>query len=186
MKKNKKNSFGKFVLKMIIYIVVLVAIFGLTVWGTKYYFYDSDYSVKSTDLSIVSVDGIKIGMDLSQIDITKYSVADENIGDCNFNFEGLSFKTNEKGVVEYIIADYSKTDLYVGQDESAAKIDKVNGIWDILGKDYKASIYNSKVDNYWKIAKYSDTTNDIYLGLIYSRYNNELNKVILSNKRIQD
>lgn len=185
MKNRKSNSLVRFIVKFFVYTLILIGLFGITVWGTKYYFYDSDFAVKRTDLAIVSVDGIKIGMDATKIDTSKYEVIDQVVDNCNYNFKELSFRTNEKNQVEYIVANYSKIDLEVGQEENSKRIKKVNEVWDLLGRNYKSELYNSEENNYWKIARYSDTENNIYLGLIYSRYNNELNKIIISNERLK-
>lgn len=185
MKNKKSNGVVRFFVKFFIGILVLVGLFFLTVRGTKYYFYDSDYAVKRTDLAIVSIDGIKIGMNASEVDTTKYELLDDVVEDCNYNFKELSFRTNDKGVIEYIVANYSKIDLDVGQEDNSKRIKKVNEVFDLLGRNYKEELYNATENNYWKIARYSDTENDIYMGLIYSRYNNELNKIILSNERLK-
>ena len=74
-----KNGKKKFLFKSIIYIVILVAIFFGTVSFTKFYFYDSDYSVKSTELDAVSIDDIKLGMDINSIDLSKYTPVDSKI-----------------------------------------------------------------------------------------------------------
>lgn len=186
MGKSKKGKVKRFFLKTLIYTLILVAFFAVAVYGTKYYFYDSDYSVKQTTLDVVSVDEIKLNMSISDVDLSSYTQTDEIVGDCNYNFEELSLKTDTKGNIVYIIANYSDIDLYVGQEENSARFKKVNEVWKILGSNYKAELYNEDVNNYWKIARYVDSENDIYLGLVYSRYNNELNKVILSTERIKD
>lgn len=175
-----------FLLKAATYIGSLIIIFIVTVLGTKYYFYDSDYAVKKTDLSVVSVDGIKLGMNINEVELSKYTETDTVIINCDYNFKELSLATNEDGIITCIVAKYSKVDLYVGQDENATKIKKVNEIWKILGSNYKNELYNSEVNNYWKLSRYVDTENDIYLGLIFSRYNNELSEIIVSNQRIKN
>ena len=91
----KKNT--NFFFKAIVYIAILAVVFLVTVLGTKYYFYDSDYAVKKTDLSDISVDGIRIGMNINEIDTSKYTTSDEIIDKCNYNFEEISFKTDSKG-----------------------------------------------------------------------------------------
>lgn len=186
MKNKKSNGFVRFIVKFFVGILILIGLFFLTVKGTKYYFYESDYAVKRTDLSIVAINGIKLGMKASEVDTSEYEISEEVVEDCNYNFKELSFRTNDAGVIEYIVANYSKVDLEVGQEDNSLRIKKVNEVWNLLGKNYKAELYNSEENNYWKIARYSDTENDIYLGLVYSRFNNELNKIILSNKRLTD
>ena len=179
-----KNGKKKFLFKSIIYIVILVAIFFGTVSFTKFYFYDSDYSVKSTELNTVSIDDIKLGMDINSIDLSKYTPVDSKIDECNYNFEELSIKTNTKGIIEYIVANFSDVDLFVGQEDTSKRMKKVNEVWNVLGGNYKNENYNSKENNYWKISKYIDNEDDIYFGIVYSRYNNEMSKVILSSQRI--
>ncbi len=181
MKKKKLNFFSK----SIIYLIVLVVIFFITVMGTKYYFYDSDYAVKKTDLSKVTIDSIKLGMNISEVDLSKYTSTENVIDKCNYNFEELSIKTDSKGKISYIIANYKKIDLDM-QQEKSEKITKVNGIWSELGSNYKTDIYKPDDNNYWKISRYVDTENSIYLGIVYSRYNNEISKIILSNDRIKE
>ena len=61
---------------------------------------------------------------------------------------------------------------------------KVNEVWNVLGGNYKNENYKPKENNYWKISKYIDNEDDIYFGVVFSRYNNEMSKVILSSKRI--
>ena len=179
-----KNGKRKFLLKSFIYIGILVAIFFGTVSFTKFYFYDSDYSVKSTELNAVAIDDIKLGMNISSIDLSKYTPIDTNVDECNYNFEELSIKTNTKGVIEYIIANFSDIDLYVGQEDTGERMKKVNEVWNVLGGNYKNENYKPKENNYWKISKYIDNEDDIYFGVVFSRYNNEISKVILSSKRI--
>ena len=90
-----------------------------------------------------------------------------------------------KGNITYIIADFKKVELDIGK-ELSKKISKVNSIWDNLGDNYKTEIYKPEENNYWKITRYVDTDNSIYLGIVFSRYNNEISKLILSNERIKD
>lgn len=182
MSKVKSNV----LLKTVIYIGSLVVIFITTVLATKYYFYDSDYAVKKTDLSIISINDIKLGMNILDVDLSKYTKIEDIRGDCNYNFSEMSLKTDENGVIEYIIANFKKIDLYVGQDKNATKIKKINEVWKLLGSNYKNEGYKTDINNYWKISRYIDKDNDIYLGLVYSRYNNELSEIILSNERIKD
>lgn len=181
MKKKKINFFSK----AIIYIVILAVVFTVAVFGTKYYFYDSDYSVKKTDLAAISIDGIKLGMNINEVDLSKYTSVEEIINKCNYNFKELSIKTDSKGNITYIIADFKKVELDIGK-ELSKKISKVNSIWDNLGDNYKTEIYKPEENNYWKITRYVDTDNSIYLGIVFSRYNNEISKLILSNERIKD
>ena len=80
MKKKNINFF----FKAIVYIAILAVVFLVTVLGTKYYFYDSDYAVKKTDLSDISIDGIRIGMNINEIDTSKYTTSDEIIDKCKY------------------------------------------------------------------------------------------------------
>ena len=103
--KNKKKTFFS---KAIIYLISLIFIFLITVFATKYYFYDSDYAVEETDLTGISIDGIKIGMNINDIDLSKYTKIDEVIDKCNYNFEEISFKTDSKNIITYIVASLKK------------------------------------------------------------------------------
>ena len=77
MKKQKKK-FG-FIKKAITYFSFLIVIFAAAVFGTKYYLYDSDARVEQTDLSQVSIDGIKLYDLASDIDISKYNYTEQQI-----------------------------------------------------------------------------------------------------------
>ena len=182
--KFKEKYENNYNIKSFIYIGILVAIFFGTVSFTKFYFYDSDYSVKSTELDAVAIDNIKLGMNISSIDLSKYTPIDTNVDECNYNFEELSIKTNTKGIIEYIVANFSDIELYVGQEDTGERMKKVNEVWNVLGGNYKNENYKPKENNYWKISKYIDNEDDIYFGVVFSRYNNEMSKVILSSKRI--
>ena len=70
-------------------------------------------------------------------------------------------------------------------DKNKAEISKVNDIWDELGDNYKTEIYKPEENNYWKISRYVDKENDVYFGIIFSRYNNEILNIILSDERIR-
>lgn len=179
--KNKKKTFFS---KAIIYLISLIFIFLITVFATKYYFYDSDYAVEETDLTGISIDGIKIGMNINDIDLSKYTKIDDVIDKCNYNFEEISFKTDSKNIITYIVASFKKTDLIIN-DKNKAEISKVNDIWDELGDNYKTEIYKPEENNYWKISRYVDKENDVYFGIIFSRYNNEILNIILSDERIR-
>lgn len=180
--KKKKNP----LLKFIILVGILIVLFFVTKDATKYYFYESDYAIKKTDLSVVSIDGIKIGMNIADVDLSNYTVSANVVDGCNYNYEELSIRTDKNGKIKYIVANYNKIDLYVGQDEGTQRFKKVNDIFDILGSKYKTEMYREKEDNYRKIARYIDKDNGIYLGLVYSRFNNEMLSVILSDSRIED
>ena len=123
-------------------------------------------------------------MNISSIDLSKYTPIDTNVDECNYNFEELSIKTNTKGIIEYIVANFSDIELYVGQEDTGERMKKVNEVWNVLGGNYKNENYKPKENNYWKISKYIDNEDDIYFGVVFSRYNNEMSKVILSSKRI--
>ena len=164
--KNKKN---KFFSKAIIYLVGLVIIFLVTVFATKYYFYDSDYSVKKTDLRNISIDGIKIGMNINDIDVSKYTSTDEVVDKCNYNFEEISFKTDSKGVITYIVASFKKIDFKVSEDNTV-KVNKVNDIWKELGENYKTEMYKPEENNMF----FSTTKGKhCYSDVNYSKFKDE-------------
>ena len=75
--------------------------------------------------------------------------------------------------------------ILIINDKNKAEISKVNDIWDELGDNYKTEIYKPEENNYWKISRYVDKENDVYFGIILSRYNNEILNIILSDERIR-
>lgn len=180
-KERKKMNFFA---KAAIYLLVLVALFAFTVWGTKYYFYDSDFSIKKTDLSQVKIDGISLGKLYTEIDTSKYTTSEEARDDCNFNFEEISFKTDSKGVITKIVAPYKKVTVLF--KEGSERASKINDVWKELGENYDTFGYKTKENNYWKITKYNDVDNEIYLGVVYSRFNNEISEIIMSHDKIKD
>ena len=123
-------------------------------------------------------------MNINDIDVSKYTSTDEVVDKCNYNFEEISFKTDSKGVITYIVASFKKIDFKVSEDNTV-KVNKVNDIWKELGENYKTEMYKPEENNYWKITRYVDTDNSIYFGVVFSRYNNEILNVILSNQRIK-
>lgn len=182
MAKKKSNFF----FKSILYIFILILILIVTTVFTKWYFYDSDYAVEKTDLSAVSIENIKLRMNINDIDTSKYTKIDDVVDGCNYNFEELSIKTSSKGEIEYIIADFKKiNNLDIGQSEGFI-IQKSDDIFEVLGDKCKTDIYKSEENNFRRISKYIDTDNDINFAIVYSRFNNEMLYVILSKDKIKD
>lgn len=186
MKKSKKNKIKKFFVKLAVYVGILVVLLVGTIWGTKYYFYDSDRNVQKTNLEAVSIDGMTLGMNINEVDLTKYTEKEEKVEDCNYNFEELSIKTNSKDEIVYIIANIKKVDFKYGQKEGIDNPKWLTTIQSVLGKKYTNETYKKQIDNSRKIARYIDLDNQIYLGLVYSRYNNEMLNVIMSKSKIKD
>ena len=182
MKKQKKK-FG-FIKKAITYFSFLIVIFAAAVFGTKYYLYDSDARVEQTDLSQVSIDGIKLYDLASDIDISKYNYTEQVTDKCNYNFRELSYKTNSKEEVDYINADFKKVDVVLSE-EFTDKPTRVKQVWDILGTNYTLDKYRPEENNYWKICRYTDSVHGIYVGIVYSRYNDEIYRIIVSNSKIK-
>lgn len=186
--KEKSNSkaIGNFFIRALVYIGILLVLFVGTIWGTKYYFYDSDRNVEATDLSAVSVCGIKLGSNISEINLSNLTKTDVVQPDCNYNYNEVSFKTDSNGKVVYIIAKYSKDTFECGQTPEKTINKNVTSIRAILGDKYTEDMYQKEVDNSRKINKYTDLDRDIHLGIVYSRYNNEVLQIILSVNKIKE
>lgn len=185
-KKKKQSAFLRFLIKSAVAILSLVVLFAITVWGTKYYFYDSDRNIDQTDLTAVSIDGLKLGMSIDSVDLSKYTPTENVVNNCKYNYEEISIDVNSKGEISYIYAPYKKVDLYYLQPEDAEYSKNISVIRQYLGDGYSTDQYEKEVDNSRKIAKYTDKEQGIHLGLVYSRYNNEMLVVILSDSKIKN
>ncbi len=185
--KNKSNSKPKsnFFVKALIYLGILVVLFVGTIWGTKYYLYDSDRNIEDTDLSAVSVCGIKLGSNISEVDLSRLTETDVVQPGCNYNYKEISFKADSNGKITYIIAKYSKDTFECGQTKEKELNKSITSVRAILGDKYVEEMYQKEVDNSRKINKYTDLERDIHLGIVYSRYNNEMLQVILSIDKIK-
>ena len=167
MKKgNKKSNFLK---KSLIYLAFFAILLFATVKGTKYYFYDSDLTVKQTDLSELTIDGIKL-KDIAA-DVDTY-------------FKELSYRSNAEDQIEYIVADYKKVNVKFNE-EQAEKLSRISDVWKALGSNYTKDTYKPEENNYWRICRYTDSKHGIYIGIVYSRYNNDIAKIIVSTRKIK-
>ena len=90
-----------------------------------------------------------------------------------------------KDVLQLEIKDKEILIDFKVSEDNTVKVNKVNDIWKELGENYKTEMYKPEENNYWKITRYVDTDNSIYFGVVFSRYNNEILNVILSNQRIK-
>lgn len=177
----------RFLIKTVVTILILVALFFVTVKGTKWYFYDSDINVEQTDLGEVSIDGLKLGMNIDSVDLSKYTPIETVIEDCEYNFKELSIGVNLVNEIDYIYAPYKKTlNVYYLQPADAEFSKNVSVLRQYLGENYTTDQYKKDIDNSRKIAVYTDKENGIHLGLVYSRYNNEMLAVILSKGKIKN
>ena len=183
MKEKKKSNFLK---KTLIYVGILVVLLLAAVFGTRWYLYDSDLSLKATNLSNVTIEGLQVGMNISQIDLSEFTPIDTVVDDCNYNFEELSIKTSSKGVIEYINANFKKiSDLYIGQEDGMV-IKTLSDAYEVLGDNYSTRLFNPEENNYRKVSVYRDKENSVYVGIVFSRYNNELLNIVMSSNRIKE
>jgi len=180
---NQKRKMN-FLSKTFIYLIILVILLVVATLFTKYYLYDSTWKVKQTDLSQVEIDGIKLGSIASDIDTSKYEYTQDKVDNCNYNYKEISYKTNSKGDIVYIIADYKKVGVNFTSDQQE-KPSKITDVWNMLGENYTKSTYKPEENNYWRICKYVDTEHGIYIGIVYSRYNNDISKIIMSKEKIK-
>ena len=54
-----------------------------------------------------------------------------------------------------------------------------------LGSNYTKDTYKPEENNYWRICRYTDSKHGIYIGIVYSRYNNDIAKIIVSTRKIK-
>ena len=180
-KQKKKNHFLK---KALIYFIFLLVIFAATVFLTKHFLYDTDSNVEQSDLSLVTIDGIKLYDLVADTDISSYNYTEQETDKCNYNFRELSFKTNSKEEIVYINADYKKVNVNFGV-ELESKPSRLKEIWKVLGDNYTLERYKPEENNFWKICKYTDSEHGIYIGIVYSRSNDEIYRIIISNNKIK-
>lgn len=126
MKKGKKKS--NFLKKSLIYLVFFAILLFATIKGTKYYFYDSDFTVKQTDLSELTIDGIKLNDIATSVDTSEYNFTDYTEPSCNYNFKEISYRANANDQIEYIVADYKKVNVKFN-DEQQEKLSRISDVW---------------------------------------------------------
>ena len=182
MKKGKKKS--NFLKKFLIYLAFFAILLFATIKGTKYYFYDSDLTVKQTDLSGLTIDGIKLKDIAADVDTSSYNYTDYTEPGCNYNFKELSYRSNAEDQIEYIVADYKKVNVKFNE-EQAEKLSRISDVWKALGSNYTKDTYKPEENNYWRICRYTDSKHGIYIGIVYSRYNNDIAKIIVSTRKIK-
>lgn len=182
MKKTKKKMSP--LAKLLIYLAFFVILLVATVLGTKYYFYDSDLTVDQTDLGAITVDGIKLYDIGEEVDTSYYNYTEDVVDDCNYNFREISYKTNNNDEIVYLVADYKKVNVKF-TPEQTERLSRITDVWDVLGDGYTKDTYKPEENNYWRICRYTDSKNGIYVGIVYSRYNNDISKLIISNSKIK-
>ena len=125
MKKGKKKS--NFLKKSLIYLAFFAILLFATIKGTKYYFYDSDFTVKQTDLSELTIDGIKLNDIATSVDTSEYNFTDYTEPSCNYNFKEISYRANANDQIEYIVADYKKVNVKFNDEQQ----EKLSRIYDV-------------------------------------------------------
>ena len=179
MKNNKEKKRPNFFIRLLIKLFLLCIIFVASVVITRYYF-SGDSAVEETNLSNISLDNIYLNSKIDNIDLSKYTDTDTVQENCNNNYKELGIKTNTNREIEYIITNTSKVSLNI---DGETNLKRITDVQKILGNDCKIKTY-SKDNNHQKIAIYEDRANSTYLGVVYSRYNNEIIRVILSTNKI--
>ena len=182
MKKGKKKS--NFLKKSLIYLAFFAILLFATIKGTKYFFYDSDFTVKQTDLSELTIDGIKLNDIATSVDTSEYNFTDYTEPSCNYNFKEISYRANANDQIEYIVADYKKVNVKFN-DEQQEKLSRISDVWQALGTNYTKDTYKPEENNYWRICRYTDSKHGIYLGIVYSRYNIDIAKIIIYTLKIK-
>lgn len=155
-------------MKLFFIILTLILIFiGILIFVSK----PNDlHNIDSTDLTGISVDLIKIGIDINKIDLTKYENSDRFKKEKTNNF--LYFKEMVIGLnenkVNYLFAFNSDVSIVINNKRNLKKID---GITDLLGPNY----LEQTEDREQHLLKhvYIDDVNGLVAEFIYSSYDGQ-------------
>ncbi|KAJ49225.1 hypothetical protein BD780_000892 [Clostridium tetanomorphum] len=175
--KSKKHS-GSKVIYPIVSTLLLVATLGLNYTGFIKTF--GEYTVKSTDLSKVYIDGLKIGDSLEKFNNKKYTFTDRYSND-NYNFIYEEIMISEKdNKINKIFGHADQVDISINGYKAIKNLDNVISR---LGNNYVKVTYDS--EQLLKQYIYVDRKNNIKVSFIYREYfegkaNNQLEYVIVS------
>jgi hypothetical protein len=139
-----------------------------------------EYTIPSTNLSEVFIDGLTVGDSLEKFDDTKYTATNRYTDD-NYNFISKEIMISEKNnKINKIYGRVGKVDININGDKASRDLADVVSR---LGNDYvKTSFDNEQL---LKQYIYVDKINDIKVSFVYRDYtygesNNNLEYVIIS------
>ncbi|WP_122639223.1 DUF3021 domain-containing protein [Romboutsia sp. Marseille-P6047] len=100
-------------------------------------------SVKTSNLSKITVDGISIGEDVSLVDFENYTQTNENNSDYKYNFDELNLDVDNQNKVSYIFTrfDENKTNIKINDIN---KVKSIDDITQILGSNYYEKYYDKE------------------------------------------
>lgn len=134
----------------------------------------------STDLSDISVDLIKIGVDINEIDLSKYQKSNRfknKEGEYAYYFNELVIGLDENKV-NYLFAFNADVAIVINNKNDLSTIDEIT---DVLGSNY----IQQTEDGEQRLLKhiYKDTPNGIVAEFVYSGYDGQFVWITLRNIR---
>jgi beta-lactamase regulating signal transducer with metallopeptidase domain len=133
----------------------------------------------STDLSDITLDGIKIGTDISNIDLSNYPADRPNtLGDYDYFFNAIRIGIDEENKVRSITASVEAMVLSVNGDTGIAKIEDVSRI---LGDNF----LDKSEDREQQLRKhiYYDAGTGIAAEFVYANHTRDFAWVVLKMTR---
>ncbi len=94
-------------------------------------------------LEDISIDGIRIGDSIEQVDLSKYHKSDRYSGDYKYKFDELVIDTDENGIIKYLFAYFNEdVEIAIGDERKLQDIDYVKYL---LGDQCEVSTYDSEL-----------------------------------------
>lgn len=122
----------------------------------------------TTDLSGISVDGIQIGTDVDNVDLSIYQQSNRfSVGDHAYYLDRLVLNVDDDNKVSHIFGYNSEVSISIN-NHTAATIDDITGL---LGDNY----LDGTEDSEQKLKKhiYYDSNADVVADFIYSDYDQQ-------------
>lgn len=121
-------------------------------------------TVKTTNLSDITVDGISIGDDISLLDFSNYTQTDDYDVDYKYRFDELMLDVDNETKISYIFSrfDENKTNIMIN---NINKVKSIDDITQILGSNYYEKYYDR--EQLLKTHIYYDRINNVTAEFIY-------------------
>lgn len=177
--KSKKHSGAKVIYPIVSTLLLLITL-GLNYTG--FIKTVGEYTVKSTDLSKVYIDGLKIGDSLEKFNNKKYTFTDRYSND-NYNFIYEEIMISEKdNKINKIFGHAGQVDISINGYKAIKNLDNVVSR---LGNNHVKVTYDS--EQLLKQYIYVDRKNNIKVSFIYREYfegkaSDQLEYVIISKR----
>lgn len=137
---------------------------------------DNGANISSTDLSVISIDGMSIYSDIDRFDLTKYTESDRYSGDYAYKFDELVIDTDRKNIV-YLFTEFNDECVRITINGKTAR--NTAEIRAILGESFLDSVYDA--EQKLKALIYYDHKNHIKAAFVYSTSEADENNLVFIN-----